>query len=84
MKKSMRKIAFLINKAELKMLEEASLMAGEAGVNEQNVKKENGDGWQFHVELKEIRHSDKWDLKPVILEKIGKAPLQYPPLNEES
>lgn|GEM_PF-1867297 len=43
-----------------------------------------GDGWQFHVELKEIRQADKWDIKPVILEKIGKAPLQYPPLDEES
>jgi hypothetical protein len=42
-----------------------------------------GDGWQFHVELKEIRQADKWDLKPVILEKIGKAPLQYPPLEED-
>ncbi len=42
-----------------------------------------GDGWQFNVELKEIRQTDKRDLKPVILERIGKAPLQYPPLDEE-
>ena len=42
-----------------------------------------GDGWQFFVELKEIKQADKWDLKPVVLQSIGKAPLQYPPLNEE-
>jgi hypothetical protein len=39
-----------------------------------------GDSWYFAVELKEIRQAQKWDLKPVILESIGKAPLQYPPL----
>lgn len=38
-----------------------------------------GDGWHFAVELKEIRHAERWDLKPVILERHGKAPLQYPP-----
>jgi Plasmid pRiA4b ORF-3-like protein len=38
-----------------------------------------GDGWQFNVELEEIRNTEKWDLKPVILKSIGKAPLQYPP-----
>ena len=42
-----------------------------------------GDGWQFNVELKEIRNAEKWDLKPVILESIGKAPLQYPPCEDE-
>jgi len=41
-----------------------------------------GDGWQFNVELKEIRNAEKWDLKPVILESIGKAPLQYPPCED--
>jgi hypothetical protein len=38
-----------------------------------------GDGWQFNVELKEIRKDAKGATKPVILESIGKAPLQYPP-----
>ena len=42
-----------------------------------------GDGWQFNVELKEIRNAEKWDLKPVILESIGKAPLQYPPCEDD-
>ncbi len=42
-----------------------------------------GDQWEFHVELKDIRLAEKWDLKPVILKKIGKAPLQYPPYKEE-
>ena len=42
-----------------------------------------GDGWQFNVELKEIQNVKKWDLKPVILESIGKAPLQYPPCEDE-
>lgn len=42
-----------------------------------------GDGWQFTVELKERRNAEKWDLKPVILESIGKVPLQYPPCENE-
>ena len=42
-----------------------------------------GDGWQFNVELKEIRNAEKWDLRPVILESVGKAPLQYPPCEDE-
>ena len=42
-----------------------------------------GDGWQFNVELLEIHNGQKGDLKPVILESIGKAPLQYPPCEEE-
>jgi len=42
-----------------------------------------GDGWYFAVELKEIRNAEKWDLKPVILESIGEAPLQYPPCEDE-
>lgn len=40
-------------------------------------------GWQFNVELKEIRKPGKVDSKPVIVEAIGKAPLQYPPCEEE-
>jgi len=43
-----------------------------------------GDGWQFNVELLEIRNAQKGDLKPVVLESVGKAPLQYPPCEEES
>ena len=42
-----------------------------------------GDCWHFAIELKEIRNAEKWDLKPVILESIGKAPLQYPPCENE-
>ena len=42
-----------------------------------------GDGWQFNVRLEEIRNAEKWDLKPVILESIGEAPLQYPPCEDE-
>ncbi len=37
-----------------------------------------GDSWQFFVELKEIKQAEKWDLKPVVLESIGKSPEQYP------
>ena len=43
-----------------------------------------GDGWQFNVELLEIRNAEQGDLKPVILESIGKAPLQYPPCEEKT
>lgn len=42
-----------------------------------------GDGWRFTVELKEIRQAEKWDLKPVILESVGEAPMQYPPCEED-
>ncbi|MBI4208496.1 MAG: hypothetical protein HY538_02165 [Deltaproteobacteria bacterium] len=42
-----------------------------------------GDGWRFVVELKEIKNSEKRNLKPVILEAIGKAPEQYPRYKEE-
>jgi hypothetical protein len=42
-----------------------------------------GDGWRFTVELKEIRQAEKWDLKPVILESVGQAPMQYPPCEED-
>ena len=42
-----------------------------------------GDCWYFAVELKEIKNAENWDLKPVILESIGEAPLQYPPCEDE-
>lgn len=42
-----------------------------------------GDGWRFVVELKEIKNAEKLNLKPVILESIGKAPEQYPPCEDE-
>lgn len=42
-----------------------------------------GDGWQFNVELKEIRKGDKGTTKPVVIESIGKAPVQYPPCEDE-
>ena len=44
---------------------------------------DDGDGWQFTVELKEIRSAEKGEVTPVILESIGKAPLQYPPCEDE-
>jgi len=42
-----------------------------------------GDRWYFVVELKEIKNAEKWDLKPVVLESIGEAPIQYPPCEDE-
>jgi len=42
-----------------------------------------GDDWQFNVALKEIRKGDKGTMKPVVLESIGKAPVQYPPCEDE-
>lgn len=41
-----------------------------------------GDGWQFNVELKEIHKGDK-GTKAMVLESIGKAPVQYPPCEDE-
>lgn len=41
-----------------------------------------GDGWQFNVELKEIRKGDMGTTKAVVLERIGKAPEQYPPCED--
>jgi Plasmid pRiA4b ORF-3-like protein len=38
-----------------------------------------GDNWNFFVELKEVKQAEQWNLKPVVLESIGKAPMQYPP-----
>lgn len=43
-----------------------------------------GDGWQFNMELKEIQKGGKGNAKAVVLESIGAAPLQYPPMNEEA
>lgn len=42
-----------------------------------------GDGWQFNVELKEIREGNKGSAEAIVLESIGKAPLQYPPCEEK-
>lgn len=43
-----------------------------------------GDCWYFAVELKEIINAEKWDAKAIILESIGKAPLQYPPCDDDT
>lgn len=43
-----------------------------------------GDEWRFYIELKEIEKAGKRESKPTVLESIGNAPLQYPPLEEES
>lgn len=42
-----------------------------------------GDGWHFIVELKEKKEVEERNIKPIILEIIGKAPEQYPPCEEE-
>src|SRR3989338_6479582 len=42
-----------------------------------------GDAWQFEVELKEIKPSEKGNLKSMVLEKVGEAHLQYPPCEDE-
>jgi len=42
-----------------------------------------GDEWRFTVELKEIRKADERKSKQVILESVGKAPVQYPPCEDE-
>lgn len=42
-----------------------------------------GDHWHFIVELKEINAAQSPNLKPVILQSVGEAPLQYPPLEDE-
>jgi len=43
-----------------------------------------GDEWRFAVELKEIRKAEEKESEPIILESIGKAPLQYPPCEDET
>lgn len=42
-----------------------------------------GDDWHFIVELKEIRDPLTDESLPAVLESIGKAPLQYPPCEDE-
>lgn len=42
-----------------------------------------GDEWRFTVELKEIRKTEEKESEPVILEGTGKAPVQYPPCEED-
>ncbi len=42
-----------------------------------------GDEWRFTVELKEIRKAEEKESEPVILESTGKAPVQYPPCEED-
>jgi len=42
-----------------------------------------GDEWRFRVELKEIRKTEERESEPVIMESSGKAPVQYPPCEEE-
>lgn len=41
-----------------------------------------GDDWRFAVELLEITRAERWNLKPALLERIGRAPRQYPPEGE--
>lgn len=42
-----------------------------------------GDNWQFIVELIDIFSLEKQDKYPQILKKVGKAPEQYPELDEK-
>jgi hypothetical protein len=42
-----------------------------------------GDEWRFSVELKDIRKAEEKESEPVVLESIGKGPVQYPPCDEE-
>lgn len=41
-----------------------------------------GDNWEFIVGLKEIRPSMPGERLPCVMRSAGKAPLQYPPLDE--
>lgn len=41
-----------------------------------------GDNWNFRVELKEIRKAIEGEKLPRVLNVIGKAPLQYPPIRD--
>lgn len=43
-----------------------------------------GDEWHFIVELKEIRKSMTNESLSAVLGSIGKAPMQYPPCEEEN
>ena len=42
-----------------------------------------GDMWQFIVVREKIEEASPHQKYPFILEKIGKPPLQYPPLEED-
>lgn len=42
-----------------------------------------GDEWRFSVELKDIRRTEEKESEPVVLESVGKAPVQYPPCEED-
>ena len=42
-----------------------------------------GDGWQFNVELKDIHKGDRGTTKPAVIKSTGKAPVQYPPCEDE-
>lgn len=42
-----------------------------------------GDEWRFSVELKDIRKTEEKESEPVVLESTGKAPVQYPPCEED-
>lgn len=41
-----------------------------------------GQDWRFAVELLEITRAKEWDLKPVVLERTDRPPIQYPPEEE--
>ena len=41
-----------------------------------------GDNWHFDVELKEIRQAVEGEKLPRVLNVIGKAPAQYPPMKD--
>ncbi|MCD4652750.1 plasmid pRiA4b ORF-3 family protein [bacterium] len=43
-----------------------------------------GQDWRFVVELKEKRDTASEEKLPGVLKSVGKAPLQYPPLEEET
>lgn len=42
-----------------------------------------GDNWEFIVKLKNIEESDNKKSYPFMIEGVGKAPEQYPPLEED-
>ncbi len=42
-----------------------------------------GDEWRFSVELKDIRKTEEKESEPVVLESTGKAPVQYPPCEDD-
>ena len=42
-----------------------------------------GDNWEFIINLKSIEEPDAKKSYPFLVESIGKAPEQYPPLEEE-